>query len=132
MYCLIDSRPSLNFFSVSRAADWNLQEPQWTGRMRLVAKGNECTIKLEDKLSGELFAKCPIEAYPGIAVEAVTDSSRYFVLRIVGDNGKLIIENTFNLYNFLKIIFRQNGVYRFGLLGQVRQLRPQRRTSGSF
>ena len=55
--------------------------------MRLVAKGKECTLKLEDKITGELFAKCPIEAYPGIAVEAVTDSSRYFVLRIQDDNG---------------------------------------------
>ncbi|KAL0267887.1 UNVERIFIED_CONTAM: hypothetical protein PYX00_010031 [Menopon gallinae] len=71
-----------------RAADWNLQEPQWTGRMRLVAKGKECILKLEDKVTGELFAKCPIESYPGIAVESVTDSSRYFVLRIQDDNGR--------------------------------------------
>lgn len=55
--------------------------------MRLVAKGNELAIKLEDKNSGELFAKCPIESYPGIAIEAVNDSSRYFVLRIQDDNG---------------------------------------------
>ncbi|XP_077295678.1 NECAP-like protein CG9132 isoform X2 [Arctopsyche grandis] len=71
-----------------RAADWNLQEPQWTGRMRLVAKGNECAIKLEDKLSGDLFAKCPIDSYPGNAIESVSDSSRYFVLRIQDDNGR--------------------------------------------
>lgn len=56
--------------------------------MRLVAKGNECIMKLEDKNSGELFAKCPIEQYPGIAIEAVTDSSRYFVVRIQDDDGK--------------------------------------------
>lgn len=74
-----------------RAADWNLAEPTWTGRMRLVAKGNECAIKLEDKTSGELFAKCPIDAYPGIAIEPVTDSSRYFVLRVQDDNGKCSI-----------------------------------------
>ncbi|XP_019877098.2 NECAP-like protein CG9132 [Aethina tumida] len=71
-----------------RAADWNLSEPAWTGRMRLISKGNECFIKLEDKNSGELFAKCPIESYPGIAIEAVSDSSRYFVLRIQDDNGR--------------------------------------------
>lgn len=70
-----------------RAADWNLAEPSWTGRMRLVSKGNELFIKLEDKNSGELFAKCPIETYPGMAVEPVTDSSRYFVLRIQDDSG---------------------------------------------
>lgn len=38
--------------------------------------------------TGELFAKAPIDKYPGIALEAVTDSSRYFVLRIEDDNGK--------------------------------------------
>ncbi|XP_054288318.1 NECAP-like protein CG9132 [Macrosteles quadrilineatus] len=70
-----------------RAADWNLAEPQWTGRMRLVTKGTDCILKLEDKTSGELFAKCPIDKYPGLAVEAVSDSSRYFVLRIVDDNN---------------------------------------------
>ncbi|XP_066587124.1 NECAP-like protein CG9132 [Prorops nasuta] len=71
-----------------RAADWNLQEPSWTGRMRLVSQGDSIAIKLEDKVTGELFAKCPIEQYPGIAVEPVTDSSRYFVLRIQNDNGR--------------------------------------------
>lgn len=71
-----------------RAADWNLNEPQWTGRMRLVSKGNDCILKLEDKNTGELFAKCPIDAYPGIAIEAVSDSSRYFVIRIQDDSGR--------------------------------------------
>lgn len=73
---------------VFRAADWNLQEPQWTGRMRLVAKGEELLMKLEDKASGELFAKCPIDKYPGVALESVTDSSRYFVVKIQDDNGE--------------------------------------------
>ncbi|XP_049867106.1 NECAP-like protein CG9132 [Pectinophora gossypiella] len=71
-----------------RAADWNLQEPQWTGRMRLVAKGEELIMKLEDKTTGELFAKCPIDKYPGVALESVTDSSRYFVVKIQDDNGR--------------------------------------------
>ncbi|XP_017888334.1 NECAP-like protein CG9132 isoform X2 [Ceratina calcarata] len=56
--------------------------------MRLVCQGKTIAIKLEDKVTGELFAKCPIEQYPGIAVEPVTDSSRYFVLRIQDDNGR--------------------------------------------
>lgn len=75
-------------YDLNRAADWNLAVPDWTGRMRLVAKGTECTLKLEDKISGELFAKCPVEAYPGIAIESVSDSSRYFVLRIQDDSGR--------------------------------------------
>ncbi|KAL7644982.1 UNVERIFIED_CONTAM: hypothetical protein RMT77_004799 [Armadillidium vulgare] len=71
-----------------RAADWNLGSPDWTGRMRVVVKNKKCVLKLEDKMSGELFAQSPIDKYPGIAVEAVTDSSRYFVLRIEDDGGK--------------------------------------------
>ncbi|KAG0711517.1 NECAP-like protein [Chionoecetes opilio] len=72
----------------ARAADWNLGTPDWTGRMRLVNKKEECIIKLEDKMSGELFAKCLIDKYPGVAIEAVTDSSRYFVLRIQDEGGR--------------------------------------------
>ncbi|XP_068699590.1 adaptin ear-binding coat-associated protein 1-like isoform X2 [Montipora foliosa] len=71
-----------------RAADWKLDQPDWTGRVRVCAKGKECYIKIEDKNSGKLFAKCPVDDYPGIAVEAVLDSSRYFVLKIVNDNGQ--------------------------------------------
>lgn len=56
--------------------------------MKLVAQGTVCCIKLEDKNSGGLYAQCPVETYPSVAVEAVTDSSRYFVLRIVGEGGR--------------------------------------------
>lgn len=38
---------------------------------------------------GELFAKCPVDGYPGVAVEQVLDSSRYFVLRLQDDGGKI-------------------------------------------
>lgn len=38
--------------------------------------------------TGELFAQAPVDEYPGIAVETVSDSSRYFVLRIQDDNGE--------------------------------------------
>lgn len=71
-----------------RAADWNLNEPTWNGRMRMVSSGAQLNIKLEDKMSGQLFANCPVEAYPGVAIEPVSDSSRYFVLRIQDDNGR--------------------------------------------
>lgn len=62
--------------------------------MRLVNRQDECIIKLEDKVTGELFAKCPIDKYPGVAIEAVTDSSRYFVLRIQDEGGE---QNYFQL-----------------------------------
>ncbi|XP_045162808.2 adaptin ear-binding coat-associated protein 1-like isoform X2 [Mercenaria mercenaria] len=81
----IPPRPSNRGY---RASDWKLDQPDWTGRLRIVAKGRDLSIKLEDKNSGELFARCPVEQYPGIAVESVTDSSRYFVLRIMDDNGR--------------------------------------------
>ncbi|XP_014770766.1 adaptin ear-binding coat-associated protein 1 isoform X2 [Octopus bimaculoides] len=65
-----------------RASDWKLDAPDWTGRLRVTYKGKELTLKLEDKVSGEEFAKCPVDAYPGVAIEPVMDSSRYFVIRI--------------------------------------------------
>ncbi|KAL0978430.1 hypothetical protein UPYG_G00170300 [Umbra pygmaea] len=71
-----------------RAADWKLDEPAWTGRMKITSIGKRVYIKLEDKNSGELFAQAPVEQYPGCAVEAVTDSSRYFVVRIEDGSGR--------------------------------------------
>uniref|UniRef100_A0A915PYX5 NECAP PHear domain-containing protein n=1 Tax=Setaria digitata TaxID=48799 RepID=A0A915PYX5_9BILA len=71
-----------------KAADWKLNEPDWTGRMRLVAIGNKLELRLEDKVSGELFAKCPVDEYPGLSIEPVLDSSRYFVVRLKNDNGQ--------------------------------------------
>ncbi|XP_041378342.1 adaptin ear-binding coat-associated protein 1-like [Gigantopelta aegis] len=81
----IPPRPSNRGY---RAADWKLDNPDWTGRMRIVSKGKDLMIKLEDKTSGELFANCPVESYPCAAVEPVLDSSRYFVLRIKDENGR--------------------------------------------
>ncbi|XP_072280395.1 adaptin ear-binding coat-associated protein 1 isoform X1 [Pyxicephalus adspersus] len=71
-----------------RASDWKLDQPDWTGRMRLTSKGKVAYIKLEDKVTGELFAQAPVDQFPGIAVETVTDSSRYFVIRIQDGNGR--------------------------------------------
>ncbi|XP_059807894.1 adaptin ear-binding coat-associated protein 2-like [Hypanus sabinus] len=71
-----------------RAADWKLDQPDWTGRLRITAKGNTAYIKLEDKNSGELFAQSPVDQFPGIAVESVIDSSRYFVICIEDGNGR--------------------------------------------
>ncbi|XP_062582718.1 little elongation complex subunit 2-like [Saccostrea cucullata] len=81
----IPPRPSNRGY---RASDWKLDAPDWDGRLRVVAKGKDLFIKLEDKTSGELFAQCPVDSHPGAAVESVMDSSRYFVLRIKDDNGR--------------------------------------------
>lgn len=72
-----------------RANDWNGHH-LWTGRCRVIAKGSQCEIKLEDSSSGRLFATCPVncDADAPPSVEPVLDSSRYFVLRIEDGSGK--------------------------------------------
>ena len=39
--------------------------------------GKGAKIKLEDKDTDVLFRECPIETYPGLAIQSVTDSSRF-------------------------------------------------------
>uniref|UniRef100_H9GNB5 NECAP PHear domain-containing protein n=1 Tax=Anolis carolinensis TaxID=28377 RepID=H9GNB5_ANOCA len=39
-------------------------------------------------VAGELFAVAPVEEFPSPAVEGVSDSSRYFVIRIEDGNGR--------------------------------------------
>ena len=46
-------------------------------------------------VSGKLFAESTIDAYPGLGVESVVDSSRYFVLRI-SDAGESYTTNSRN------------------------------------
>jgi hypothetical protein len=41
--------------------------------------------------NGSLFGQCPVDAFPGAAVEKVTDSSRYFVLRLVDEKSGVLI-----------------------------------------
>lgn len=41
------------FFCFSSAADWKLDEPAWSGRMKITAKGKKAFIKLEDKNTGK-------------------------------------------------------------------------------
>ena len=53
----------------------------WTGRLRVIAKGRNSRIILDDPNTGNVFAECPLD-HPN-AVERVLDSSRYFVLRVV-------------------------------------------------
>lgn len=39
-------------------------------------------------MAGELFAVCPVDKFPGVAVEPVSDSSRYFLLRLQDTSGR--------------------------------------------
>lgn len=68
-----------------KAADWDLTNPLWQGRTRVVSKGPKCIVKLEDPNNGEVFAQCFVD---DTSVEPVTDSSRYFVLKIEDGSGK--------------------------------------------
>jgi len=74
--------PRSSISTSHRASDWKLDLPDWKGRLRLVVKGQRCILKLEDKENGKLFAECFIENFPGSDVESVSDSSRYFVIKI--------------------------------------------------
>ena len=38
--------------------------------------GKGAKIKLVEKDNDSLFRECPIETYPGLAIQSVTDSSR--------------------------------------------------------
>ncbi|KZP01137.1 adaptin ear-binding coat-associated protein 1 NECAP-1 [Calocera viscosa TUFC12733] len=70
-----------------RAADWITEQPLWKGRLKVTERGDQCYIVLEDPNSGELFAQAPYDK-TSAAVEAVLDSSRYFVLRVEGEGGR--------------------------------------------
>eukprot|EP00250_Pteridium_aquilinum_P018464 c24100_g1_i2 orf=178-1032(-) len=72
-----------------KCGEWLQSDKIWSGRLRVVSAAELCEIRLEDANTGELFAACHV--HPGkrdISVEAATDSSRYFVLRIDDGGGK--------------------------------------------
>eukprot|EP01117_Protostelium_nocturnum_P011708 TRINITY_DN425_c0_g1_i1.p1 TRINITY_DN425_c0_g1~~TRINITY_DN425_c0_g1_i1.p1 ORF type:complete len:281 (+),score=133.28 TRINITY_DN425_c0_g1_i1:138-980(+) len=62
-----------------KAADWDLPNPLWTGRLVITGKGEQAFVKLEDSSTGEPFALCPVTE---ASIEPVNDSSRYYVLKI--------------------------------------------------
>ncbi|CAD5212448.1 unnamed protein product [Bursaphelenchus okinawaensis] len=80
--------PPLGANKGHKAADWNLDQPNWVGRLRLLTVDDKLEIRLEDKTTGVLYAKAPIESAPSVDFEPVTDSSRYFVVRLRNDNGQ--------------------------------------------
>ncbi|EUC66314.1 adaptin ear-binding coat-associated protein [Rhizoctonia solani AG-3 Rhs1AP] len=74
-----------------RAAEWgDLGSPLWKGRMRIIERNTGCMIRLEDPQTGEVFAQAPYDV-TGLSVEAVLDSSRYFVLRAEDQGRKAYI-----------------------------------------
>ncbi|KAL3677097.1 hypothetical protein R1sor_027045 [Riccia sorocarpa] len=72
-----------------KCGEWLQSDKIWTGRLKVLSLKEKCEVRLEDSNTGELFAACPV--LPGkrdATVENVTDSSRYFVLRIEDGRGK--------------------------------------------
>ncbi|ODQ74660.1 hypothetical protein LIPSTDRAFT_44585, partial [Lipomyces starkeyi NRRL Y-11557] len=71
------------------ASEWDVDKPLWRGRLRVLEIADDaaatrvrCELRLEDNSSGELFASAPY-LLTGKGVEQVTDSSRFFVIRVV-------------------------------------------------
>ena len=52
--------------------------------------GKGAKIKLEDKDTDVMFRECPIETYPGLAIQSVTDSSRFPFLKLSINSFKMI------------------------------------------
>jgi len=87
--CFVYKIPPLKNESGHRANDWDVNKWLWSGRLRIAARDAKLTIYLEDAQTGALFAECPVNE-PGTgatSVEPVTDSSRYFVLRVEDGKG---------------------------------------------
>jgi len=75
-----------------RAELWGVDNWLQEVSMKITVEGEDCKIKLFDFKSGDLFAECPVPN-PGIAplttaVDAVVDSSRYFVLKLEDSKTK--------------------------------------------
>ncbi|XP_076941314.1 uncharacterized protein At1g03900 [Bidens hawaiensis] len=70
-----------------RADEWDINKWAWEGTLKVVSKGEECVIKLEDKTTGELYARAFLRDGEPHPVEPVIDSSRYFVLRVEENIG---------------------------------------------
>ncbi|KAF9454616.1 adaptin ear-binding coat-associated protein 1 NECAP-1 [Macrolepiota fuliginosa MF-IS2] len=70
-----------------RAGEWgDLADPLWKGRLRIIERSAGVVMQFEDSQTGELFAKADYDPERP-SVEAVLDSSRYFVVR-VEDSGR--------------------------------------------
>ncbi|XP_020105547.1 uncharacterized protein At1g03900 isoform X1 [Ananas comosus] len=84
-----------------RADEWNVNKWTWEGALKVVSKGEECIIRLEDNKTGELYARAFLREGEPHPVEPVIDSSRYFVLRVEENIGGR------NRHAFIGIGFRE-------------------------
>lgn len=82
--CHVFQIPRLANATGHRAADWP-KDPVWSGKVKITARGQKASIFLLDSSTSQVFATCHVEEG---AVERVTDSGRYFVLKITNAQGK--------------------------------------------
>ncbi|KAK9857970.1 hypothetical protein WJX84_008397 [Apatococcus fuscideae] len=85
-----------------KSGDWKTADKIFAGRLRCVATGENCEVRVEDPNTGELYVTTPVPlGQRSVAVEPVSDSSRYFVLRVV--------DPTSNRHVFLGLGFTERG-----------------------
>ncbi|CAK9197216.1 unnamed protein product [Sphagnum jensenii] len=80
--CYVYMIPPRKSAASYRADEWDINKWAWEGGLKVVSKGEKCSIRLEDTNTGELFAQAFLREDQPLPVEAVIDSSRFFVLRI--------------------------------------------------
>ncbi|GLJ38543.1 hypothetical protein SUGI_0785540 [Cryptomeria japonica] len=86
--CYVYMIPPRKSSASYRADEWNVNKWAWEGVLRVVSKGEECMVKLEDKNTGELYAQAFVRRGQPLPVEPVIDSSRYFALCIEENFGE--------------------------------------------
>ncbi|KAG6862059.1 hypothetical protein C0995_007189 [Termitomyces sp. Mi166 len=83
--------PPLKVNEGHRASEWgDLAQPLWKGRLRFIEKSTGTALQFEDSQTGELFARAEYDPSRP-SVDAVLDSSRYFVVRVEDAGRKAYI-----------------------------------------
>lgn len=104
-----------------RCQDWPKESFLFQGRLRVTAVGPRCAVLFESADTGELFAQVPLDnERPEVSVEPVTDSSRYFAVRVDDGNGR---------HAFLGLGFRERSDafdFNIALQDHVKQARAGR------
>lgn len=85
--CYVYLIPPRKTVASYRADEWDVNKWHWEGALKVISKGEECIIRLEDRATGELFARAFLRTGEPHPVEPVIDSSRYFVLRVEENIG---------------------------------------------
>lgn len=85
--CYVYMIPPRKSSASYRADEWDVNKWAWEGALRVVSKGEQCMVKLEDKNTGELYAQAFVKRDQPLPVEPVIDSSRYFVLCVEENFG---------------------------------------------